>query len=491
MEQKDLFKNVTYKYEIKEIPTNAFPCFIFVSDNWNDYGYRTLFNTYYYESKNKHPIEIGYIKILQKNTKTTKLSCSFNQLTNDYCSLGSSNNFYKKLFDINREIALDFLTKMNDIAINDKIYDSFKDEEGFQVSLLRSASSEFNLATVRQLITGTSPLYNHNFVFKYNLPNVNGPHKIQFNFDPIDYDKVLPYRINCIIGKNATGKTLLLSNLYKFLRGKNNNEVLRVFPNGRPQFSKTIAVSFSLFDTFYRAEMKEENSSQDINFHYCGFHHPDGRLLTDKQITTDFLKALDIIKKDADKKQLWIELLEKADKYINTDELLLVKKEFIKDYGFSSGQNILLLFITHIIAYIEDKSLILFDEPELHLHPNAISKMITLIHDLLNKKDSFAIISTHSPIIVQQIPSQYIRVINRLDNIPDIFSPNCETFGENLSAIDRDIFSNIDFDLFYKNNLKSLKEHYPNTEYIENSIFNGNLPFNACLFLENIENENK
>ena len=111
------FKSVQHKFQIRQISANEFPCFIFVYDNWNDYGYYTLFNTFYYESKYNVPVEIGFIKILQKDTKKTSLKPDFEKLTSEFCSLGSSSKFYTNLFHLGREIALEFLKRVNDIAI--------------------------------------------------------------------------------------------------------------------------------------------------------------------------------------------------------------------------------------------------------------------------------------------------------------------------------------------------------------------------------------
>ena len=69
--------------------------------------------------------------------------------------------------------------------------------------------------------------------------------------------------------------------------------------------------------------------------------------------------------------------------------------------------------MTEIIANIRYDSLIIFDEPETHLHPNAISQLINSIHSLADQFKSYCIIAPHSPIIVQGILSKNIFVINQ------------------------------------------------------------------------------
>lgn len=58
---------------------------------------------------------------------------------------------------------------------------------------------------------------------------------------------------------------------------------------------------------------------------------------------------------------------------------------------FSSGQQILICTITELIANIENESIILFDEPEIHLHPNAIANMVRMFYRLLDEFNSYAI----------------------------------------------------------------------------------------------------
>ena len=73
--------------------------------------------------------------------------------------------------------------------------------------------------------------------------------------------------------------------------------------------------------------------------------------------------------------------------------------------------------MTEIIANIRYDSLIIFDEPETHLHPNAISQLINSIHSLADQFKSYCIIAPHSPIIVQGILSKNIFVIKNENKV--------------------------------------------------------------------------
>jgi len=72
----------------------------------------------------------------------------------------------------------------------------------------------------------------------------------------------------------------------------------------------------------------------------------------------------------------------------------------------------LITILSEIISNIEENSLILFDEPETHLHPNMIFKLLKVMYSLLDDNNSYLIIETHSPIVLQQIPSKNVQIID-------------------------------------------------------------------------------
>jgi predicted ATPase len=68
----------------------------------------------------------------------------------------------------------------------------------------------------------------------------------------------------------------------------------------------------------------------------------------------------------------------------------------------SSGQNILVMAMAEVVAYITPESVILYDEPELYLHPDALAALARAFDKLLEEFNSYAIIATHSPILLQE-----------------------------------------------------------------------------------------
>ena len=110
--------------------------------------------------------------------------------------------------------------------------------------------------------------------------------------------------------------------------------------------------------------------------------------------------------------------------------------------ALSSGHKVVLLTITSCVAEIEERSILFLDEPENHLHPPLLSALIRTLSDLLRKRNGVAIVSTHSPIVLQEIPKSCVWLLTRygLEYIePDRLDR--ETFGASLGTLIDDAFN--------------------------------------------------
>ncbi|MCT2160478.1 AAA family ATPase [Granulicatella adiacens] len=132
-------------------------------------------------------------------------------------------------------------------------------------------------------------------------------------------------------------------------------------------------------------------------------------------------------------------LLDELDKVTNPED---IKKKLEPIFEkMSAGQKIILLSIATLIIEVEQFSLVLIDEPELFLHPPMISNYIRSISDIMRKKNGLCILTTHSPIIIQEIPRTCVKIIksNNEGGI-SMETPTYETLGENLSTLTNTIF---------------------------------------------------
>jgi hypothetical protein len=99
-----------------------------------------------------------------------------------------------------------------------------------------------------------------------------------------------------------------------------------------------------------------------------------------------------------------------------------------------------LLTISRLIELVEEKSLVLIDEPEGHLHPPLLSAFIRALSDLLIDRNGVTIIATHSPVVLQEVPKRCVWILNRSGASARADRPEAETFGENVGVLTREIF---------------------------------------------------
>lgn len=111
----------------------------------------------------------------------------------------------------------------------------------------------------------------------------------------------------------------------------------------------------------------------------------------------------------------------------------------------SSGQQTFVDLVINLLSLIKNNTLVLIDEPENTLHPNLEIDYIKILYDILEEFDSFAIIATHSPVIVREVPTDYVNIIkiNKDSNEVTISKPNIGTFGGDIGTISNYVFDDI------------------------------------------------
>ena len=115
----------------------------------------------------------------------------------------------------------------------------------------------------------------------------------------------------------------------------------------------------------------------------------------------------------------------------------IINNQFSK---LSSGHKIILLTVVNLVNFVEEKTLVIMDEPEEHLHPPLVSAFIRALSELMSYRNGVAIIATHSPVIVQEVPRRCVWKIRGHGKYRKFEHPEIETFGENLGEITTEIF---------------------------------------------------
>ncbi|RFP82844.1 hypothetical protein DY262_03220 [Hydrogenophaga borbori] len=111
-----------------------------------------------------------------------------------------------------------------------------------------------------------------------------------------------------------------------------------------------------------------------------------------------------------------------------------------REFPPSSGQRVYLRFAAQALSVIAQGSLLILDEPETHLHPNFVSEFMTLLHQILEATNSIALVATHSPYVVREVPSACVHVVTRNRNIPSITGVHLRTLGASVSSISDAVF---------------------------------------------------
>ncbi len=461
--------------------------FLLVADNWDDFNHKTNFGLIYFDNGKKHFID--EIKIGSNKNKITikTLPVEFYSLDESFVSLGQSENYYKRLSKLFGKMITSVLYSLKDAAFFSEISDEFEDLNVFKYSLIREDEAERIHRIAKPMIRGVDLENLYSFKYQFLPKYADAAVSVPFNFSADNY---LPQRIIALIGKNGAGKTQLLTSL-PLEMAKDNSEALVPY---KPIYSKIIAVSYSTFDNF---ELPKKTS--DFNYVYCGLRDDQGNIRTKQGQLQKFhntWKKIDKLKRlDKWKKVisnfLEIELIDLFIKNSPEDpqKLYFDKKGFSQARNsLSSGQSIVLFVISEIVANIRLDSLLLFDEPETHLHPNAISQLMNGIAELVSEFESYCIIATHSPIIIQEMFSRDVLVISREENIPSVKNIGIESFGENLSIITEEVFGNRTIPKFYETTIKRLVKRFKTYDRVLEIMKNGNLPLslNVRLYLQNL-----
>ena len=435
------------------------------TDNWDDwFTYSTQYVVFVYDDGgNRH--RIGNVKIGQFGMKPEQrrpdLKEEFEFIGDEFFSLGQDDEYYENLTKLGTDIRDRVLRGLGDIALDSDLGLRAMNEKVTGVSLLRSVTKSTVEGQFRRLATGGARL--NEFRFVYTTPP--NPRKIteravlSFEVKP---NSMPPSNIHVLIGRNGVGKTHMLNNMSKAIIESEPDEatfgIFECTTDEKSSFANLVSVTFSAFDPFEPLPNRKDRL-EGLPCAYVGLKRPGKNTKggplppkTPEKLSEEFGASVLVCSQGA-RLSRWrraLEMLE-TDPIFKTNDVASLADPAMEEkeirfaarklFGkMSSGHKIVLLTITRLVETVEERTLVLLDEPEAHLHPPLLSAFVRSLSDLLVNRNGVAIIATHSPVVVQEVPKSCVWKIRRSGRSVVVERPEIETFGENVGILTREIF---------------------------------------------------
>lgn len=464
-----------------EPPAGARSTAYLMSDDWNDYWeFRTQYYLMWCDSEGARH-DIGNVKIGQFGMSGDQSRPSIPEWFEGldwrfFFSLGQDPSYYEALNKLDEEgLREDILRRLGDLAIadDDRLTSAFA-EQVARKSLMRDVPMLTVVQQFRRLAHGGARLSEYQFA--YAPPRLHSDYSggVELEFGVIP-DATPPSNVHVLIGRNGVGKTTMLGNMARSLAdsqsvaehvGYFRGSVVGSWPFGGAShgasslFANVISVAFSAFDKFQPPKPEGEQDN-GVGYSYVGLLNPrvnagsDTTVLSnsdspaiEKQFSDSVVMcvqgarrarwraALSTLESDPlfrDYQVSNLALRSWYDPQLKSDAAGLYEQ-------LSSGHKIVLLTVTRLVEVLEERSLVLVDEPEAHLHPPLLSAFIRVLSNLLTNRNGVAIVATHSPVVLQEVPRSCVWNIRRSGAVLSADRPEIETFGENVGVLTREIF---------------------------------------------------
>lgn len=437
--------------------------------NWDDFSYKTSFEVILFNELGEK-FELGNIKLgyvgQPVGWSLTALDQTFQRLSSEWFSLGQDVEYYQAIREnLSEQMRDELLIGLCDVVADDALLTMAKKEKVLSESLMRTVSLSVIYGQFRRVLEGEAVLTEYKFEYRSAATDKKAGVTLQFQVDPVSTPST---NIHVLIGRNGVGKTTLLNQMAgAILNREGPQETSHGFyskstwreyvPLPADYFSSVVSVSFSAFDPFVPPQ-DQPDRSQGVGYFYIGMKsaRADGTDATvapktDNDLADDFQESLESCLSQQAKRQRWgaaISRLESDENFADMglrgllDLDLESAMEAAKNLAgtMSSGHAIVLLTMTKLVDTVEEKTLVLMDEPESHLHPPLLSAFTRALSDLLHNRNGVAIVATHSPVVLQEVPKSCVWKLSRRRTEGRADRPERETFGENVGVLTREVF---------------------------------------------------
>lgn len=446
--------------------------YLVINDRWNDYSYVTSFDVYCFGER------IGMIRIAKsgmtkeecKTETYLKTGMTFKNLSElggklgyeFYSAWGDSSKYYEDAYKLGKVYKFNIFEDLNDIAYDLKKLTKYQKEDVCENSILRhdrypsyDSIKYVYAGQYHRIVRGEEKFRGFEFLYKREDENF----VIDFKVNP---GSNLPTNIHVLIGSNGTGKTTIIKNMiksfsYQFLNkklGEHKGDFECKFDEKDIDYEYIVNIMCISFNPFDDYEGIDNIESENISF--IGYKKSyQNQLDLLKNINTEFINSFSLCKKRDDAKDDMKEILDRLSKEIvfinykndinNMKDLLDKDDDNNKEISdifenMSAGFKVVLSILTGCVSRLREYTLVFIDEPENHLHPPLLSTLIRVLSDELRKRNGVCIISTHSPIVVQEVPSTCVWKLSRSGSLYYARRVDEETFGTNIGVLTDSIF---------------------------------------------------
>jgi predicted ATPase len=280
---------------------------------------------------------------------------------------------------------------------------------------------------------------------------------VSFAADP---DAQPSTNVHAITGRNGVGKSTLLRRIVDDLVSGE----LAPTPDTRgllnDPLTNVVGVSFSPFDTLHTVLVDPRGN---VPFAHVGLHEPASfafperdRLKSDEELRAEFVSSWRSCMVGA-RRERWraaVGFLAYPGAYFLDPEELdqklsqasLANRSGLESWvvelftSLSSGHKIAMLIITRLVQLVTERTLVVIDEPETHLHPPFLAALLRAVSWLMADRNGMALVATHSPVVLQEVPKSCVWVLRRFGDELTAARPRTETYGENVGVLTHEVF---------------------------------------------------
>lgn len=397
-------------------------------------------------------------------------------------SVGQNDSYYGNIRALGPMLRAEILDGLCDIAYNEDLFDQAMLWDVTHASLLHAVAPQTVGVQFRRIAWGGSQFTDYNFSYVAPAPPCDeeaapGPWRLSFAVRP---HSTPPTNVHVLIGRNGVGKTTLLSGLTSAVtnpdqRGADKGRIEGASAPGT--FVNVVSVTFSAFDPSQGRSEGESGQgeligwdSQDgyrrvppsVAYQYVGLAkvdelgRPTGERSSYEDLRRGFSRSVAEVVA-AGRVDRWIAALDRlgSDPHFHQSPVHSFARD-LREHGafltedkeraealfasLSSGHAIVLLTMTRLVETVAEASLVLLDEPEAHLHPPLLASFVRAVSDLLTDRNGVAVIATHSPVVLQEVPRSCVWKIGRWDRGVRPVRPEIETYGENVGILTHEVF---------------------------------------------------